>query len=162
MAKELIIYRHAKSDWNTGFQKDFDRPLSERGIKSAKAMGELLAKMKEVPQYILSSSAVRTTETINLSIEKGHWQSELEFSDQLYLADSYTVLDKIKAFDDKFDQCMIVNHEPTCSSLTSQLIGGGHVIFKTATMAKISFYESSWKSIQTGELKWLFQSRSFI
>ncbi len=162
MAKELIIYRHAKSDWASGFQKDFDRPLSDRGIKSAVAMGKLLSRINEMPQYILASSAVRTTKTIKLSVKAGQWTSQLEFSDQLYLADVRTVLEKIKAFDDKFDQCMVVNHEPTCSGLTSHLIGGGNIIFKTATIAKISFYENSWKSIRTGELKWLFQSRSFI
>ena len=33
--KNLLIMRHAKSDWNDPSLKDFDRPLNERGKKSA-------------------------------------------------------------------------------------------------------------------------------
>lgn len=41
---QLIVMRHAKSDWSEGNLPDFDRPLTARGIKAAKLMGKMAVK----------------------------------------------------------------------------------------------------------------------
>ena len=57
----------------------------------------------------------------------------------------------------------MVGHEPKWSSLASSMIGGGDVVFKTATMARIDYDVESWKVISPGrgELKWLHQPSFF-
>jgi phosphohistidine phosphatase len=35
----LYLMRHAKSDWHSAAQSDFDRPLNKRGSKDAARMG---------------------------------------------------------------------------------------------------------------------------
>ncbi|RZJ80136.1 MAG: histidine phosphatase family protein, partial [Flavobacterium sp.] len=57
--KELIIIRHAKSDWGNSTLKDFDRPLNKRGIANAPEMAERLVKRKIFPDLIVSSPALR-------------------------------------------------------------------------------------------------------
>jgi len=37
--KSLLLFRHAKSDWDNLELKDFDRPLNQRGNKAAMRMG---------------------------------------------------------------------------------------------------------------------------
>ena len=34
--KSSILFRHGKSNWYANYSKDINRPLNERGIKSAK------------------------------------------------------------------------------------------------------------------------------
>ena len=40
--KNLYLLRHAKSSWDDFALKDFDRPLSTRGIQDADLMGIFL------------------------------------------------------------------------------------------------------------------------
>ena len=40
--KNLYLLRHAKSSWDDFALKDFDRPLSTRGIQDADLMGNFL------------------------------------------------------------------------------------------------------------------------
>jgi phosphohistidine phosphatase SixA len=42
MQKILYLIRHAKSDWENPLLRDFDRPLSERGLRIAPQMANLL------------------------------------------------------------------------------------------------------------------------
>lgn len=64
MTLKLILMRHAKSSWDTPAQDDFDRPLNDRGYRSAAALGDWLRAKGHVPDQILCSSARRTRETL--------------------------------------------------------------------------------------------------
>ncbi|MDH3462867.1 MAG: histidine phosphatase family protein, partial [Acidimicrobiia bacterium] len=35
---QLILMRHGKSDWDASYGADHDRPLAERGVRSAELM----------------------------------------------------------------------------------------------------------------------------
>jgi phosphohistidine phosphatase len=53
--KFLLLVRHAKSDWNDPLQKDFDRPLNERGKRDAPLMAHrLLDKNISIDAFIAS------------------------------------------------------------------------------------------------------------
>ena len=47
--KTLLLMRHAKSDWDADYGPDHDRPLNERGLRSARLMGRVLAEEGLVP-----------------------------------------------------------------------------------------------------------------
>ena len=42
--KSLLIIRHAKSDWGSPYEKDFDRKLNDRGKRDAPEMAKRLLK----------------------------------------------------------------------------------------------------------------------
>ncbi len=63
MTCRLILLRHAKSSWEDPFLADHDRPLNNRGRRSATAIGRWLAKRGHVPDVVLCSTARRTFET---------------------------------------------------------------------------------------------------
>ena len=44
--KNLYLLRHAKSSWDDFALKDFDRPLSTRGIQDADLMGNYFRSKK--------------------------------------------------------------------------------------------------------------------
>lgn len=163
MAKQLILLRHGKSDWNADFESDHERPLAKRGVKAAKAMGRLLSAAGQIPDAIIASSAVRAYSTVELALKAGQWNCPLQVTDSLYEAEPAQVLREIKQAPDAIGALLLVGHEPTWSQLTSLLIGGGRIGFPTAAMARIDFELDTWKQVEYGQgrLIWLLQPRFF-
>ncbi len=163
MPKSLILYRHAKSDWGAEYGSDHDRPLNERGIDSAEIMGKVLALANQIPELVITSTAKRAKETLILSVESGEWKCDVEENERIYHEDTGAVIEIIKSVPNKYDNIMLVGHEPKWSMLTSMLISGGQVNFPTACMAKIEFDINSWEYVDSrpGILKWLLQPAFF-
>ena len=63
MARELLVFRHGKSDWYSDAVNDFDRPLARRGRKAVKRMAFWLSDQNLLPQRILCSPAERARQT---------------------------------------------------------------------------------------------------
>ncbi len=66
----LIIMRHAKSDWSEENKPDFDRPLTARGRKSAKRMGEWLRHNQYRIDRVVCSPALRAKQTCQLVLKE--------------------------------------------------------------------------------------------
>ena len=64
--KQLLIVRHAKSDWGNAGISDFNRPLNERGIINASLMGKRLKVKGILPNALISSPALRAITTAKL------------------------------------------------------------------------------------------------
>ena len=62
--KTIYFLRHAKSSWDDYELKDFDRPLSTRGIQDADLMGNYFRSKKIKLDLVISSPSKRTTETL--------------------------------------------------------------------------------------------------
>lgn len=63
MTKRLILIRHAKSSWDDPLMSDHARPLNQRGRAAAADIGAWLGSRGYMPDEVLVSDAVRTTET---------------------------------------------------------------------------------------------------
>jgi phosphohistidine phosphatase len=85
--KTLLLMRHAKSSWKDTDLPDHERPLNKRGKKDSVFMGAVLNEKELLPQKILASSAVRIRETIAGMAKESAFSGEVEFSDELYLAE---------------------------------------------------------------------------
>ncbi len=57
--RSLLIVRHAKSSWDDLSQKDFDRPLNDRGKKDAPAMAKRIHKEEIRVAPMLSFQALQ-------------------------------------------------------------------------------------------------------
>ena len=163
MEKRLILFRHGKSDWDADFESDHERPLAKRGVRAAKAMGRLLTASSQIPDAIITSSAVRAYSTVTLALQEGQWNCSVKATDVLYEAEPAQVLEEIRRASDTIGALLMAGHEPTWSQLTSLLIGGGRIDFPTAAMARIDFEIDSWKQAAYGKgtLVWLLQPRFF-
>ncbi|NJL86451.1 MAG: hypothetical protein HC886_11465 [Leptolyngbyaceae cyanobacterium SM1_1_3] len=84
MQTQLILFRHGKSDWDGDFDSDHQRPVAKRGLKAAKAVGKFLAAADQIPDQIITSSALRAKTTAELAIAAGDWQRTLQVTDALY------------------------------------------------------------------------------
>ena len=155
--KTLLILRHGKSDWNADFRYDHERPLNKRGEKAARAVGRYLTATDQVPERVITSTAVRARDTLALALEAGGWTSEVRETDALYEATLSDVLREVQAEPDEADRLLLVGHEPTWSSMVSELIGDARVRFPTAAIARIDLDVGRWADVQWGggELVWL-------
>ena len=155
--KSIILFRHGKSEWNTFYDSDHNRPLAPRGIKAAKKMGVFLANKKQVPDLVISSTAIRARTTVELAIEKGNWISAMILESAIYGGPATVLLSIAQAQLDTIISICFVGHEPNFSMFISQACGLGHIEFTTANMAKIDFNVNNWKDIEfeKGVLDWL-------
>lgn len=157
MAKQLILFRHGKSDWSTDFSRDHQRPVAQRGIQAAQMMGRWLAATDQVPDGIITSSAVRALTTVQLAAEAGQWQVPLRVRDDLYEASIDQVLRVIHQEPELHQSLLLIGHEPTWSDTASYLIGGGTVKVPTAAMVCLDLEVDIWPQVAygSGSLRWL-------
>jgi phosphohistidine phosphatase len=154
--KTLLLFRHAKSDWDAEFEHDRERPLNKRGKRAAKRMGRYLAEAGSVPGRVLTSPAVRTRETVRLASESGSWKSKIEVENALYEAAPDALAALIREQPDVHSVVLLAGHEPAFSETVSRLIGGGEVSMPTAAIACIEFDVERWSDVSAnGRLAWL-------
>lgn len=160
---QLVLMRHGKSDWDTSYGADHDRPLAERGIRSARVMGRVLTEVDQVPDLVISSTAVRAHRTALLAAEAGDWGCEVVTDPSIYGGGPGTVLQAVSRNAGAAIRVMVVGHEPTWSALVHGLVGA-RVEMKTASVAGIGLLIDEWRSITdaTGWLDYLLHPRMFL
>ena len=158
--KRLLLLRHAKSDWESGAPTDHERPLAGRGRKAAKAMGRFMALAKVVPDYAVTSSAVRARSTLELAMEAGDWVCPVNTTRDLYETGVEGVLRVVAESPDSDDSVLIVGHQPTWSGVVQSLTGGD-LRMATGTLVGINLHLESWRSIRpgSGELAFVIPPR---
>ena len=101
---ELMLMRHAKSDWHS-HTADIDRPLNDRGAGDAMRMGAYLKQMDLVPDRMLVSTAQRTQETASLLLNSfAVDEKNIILDDQLYLAGTETLDRNSNLYGKSFEQ----------------------------------------------------------
>lgn len=142
--KQLLILRHAKSDWGDSDLADFDRPLNERGKKAATQMGQWMRNSEMIPDYILSSPALRARQTIELvSQEISFDDKNIHWDKRMYLASPKALIEMVTSIPSTVNQALIVGHNPGLEELLFYLCDGdiprshNGKIMATATLAQI-------------------------
>ena len=155
--KQLIVFRHGKSDWNAGSGSDHERPLNKRGRESAGRMGRFLAHIDQRPEHVITSSAVRARDTIELAAKAGDWSCPIVVTDALYGASPTSVLELVARCDDALERVLLAGHEPTWSELIANLTDGTPPVFPTAAMACLHFRAREWEDVTSGlgQMAWL-------
>lgn len=115
MTKRLILMRHAKSSWDHP-GPDHDRPLNNRGAKSAPAVGQWLREHGYVPEAILSSSAKRTRETN----EGLGFKAPARFERSLYLAEPDVMLAELRK--ESAGAVLMLGHNPGIAVFAEMLV----------------------------------------
>ena len=162
--RTIILLRHAKSSRDDPETADFDRPLSPRGKRAAKAVRALLRRRKTIPDAVLASSAVRTAETLRrIAPELGAAPSVL-LERRLYLASAAKLLARLKALDDSFQSVLLIGHNPGLQRLALLLAGRGKeeelarlaAKFPTAGLAELAFPGAHWRELAPASAELVF------
>lgn len=142
--RTLLVMRHAKSDWNSVSGSDHDRPLAERGIRSARTMGRLLTDLNIAPDHVISSTALRARTTAELAAEAGGWRGSIQLDGRLYGGSPSDVL-AVAALAPDVKRLMLVGHQPTWAGVV-ELLTGDAVDMRTATVAVVEM-ATDWTSL---------------
>ncbi|MEN8719105.1 MAG: histidine phosphatase family protein [Oceanococcaceae bacterium] len=121
---ELLLLRHAKSDWHSGAMRDHDRPLNDRGRKAAPRMGRYLTQQNILPQQVLCSTALRARQTLAGLLES--WPANIDvpvrFEPAIYEASRNDLLRVIETALSAGTRLLVIGHNPGMEELLHYLI----------------------------------------
>ena len=158
--RRIVIVRHAKSDWSDGSLTDHDRPLAPRGIRALDRMSDHLARISP-PGVVLCSSARRTLDTLSGVRAALPGDIEVSVENDLYGADAWSLVERLRTIDDDVESVMLVGHNPGLHDLVTSLVGdvgaGRDPVawerlvakFPTGAIATLSF-RVGWADIEVG------------
>jgi phosphohistidine phosphatase len=165
MVKNLLLVRHAKSDWSVPGQKDYDRELNARGCLDAPRMGRKLYEMDVKPEIIISSPAARARLTAEFIAEQLHYDVEkILFEEEIYEASVRSLLAVINNISDEYNKVMLVGHNPAFTYIAEYLTKKPFENIPTCGIVSIDFPVDSWKEISgdTGNLKWFIYPKKLL
>lgn len=163
--KNLLIMRHAKSDWGDSSLSDFDRPLNKRGERSAPVIGKELKARNKVPELIISSPAKRAKTTAELAAKSSGYEKDIQYERDFYFGYVDEIINIINQADSDYERIMIVGHNPTLESLVATLSNKMvNYAMPTAAVASLLFDINSWKDLEkrSGSLEWLIHPKDLM
>lgn len=120
--KELIVVRHAKSDWGDENLKDIDRPLNERGYSDAYLLSNWFHKHFEAVNLIVSSDATRAISTAMIFSRTLCIPGErLLIEPRIYDSTTGTLKNVITNLDETASRVMLFGHNPGITNLVNDL-----------------------------------------
>ena len=158
--KTLLLLRHAKSSWKDSSLQDFDRPLNGRGKKAAETIGRFIRNKQVVPDLILSSSAIRARETVEIVIKTAKLRSEVRYDERIYEASPQRLLEVVSQIDEERKIVLLVGHNPGLEELL-KLLTDRDEHMATGTFARIDLKAASWDQVleDKGTLEWIVRPK---
>lgn len=143
--KTLTLVRHAKSSWKDTRLSDRERPLNKRGKRDAPVMGKRMIEHGIRPSLIISSPARRAWSTAKIIAAQISYPIEfLQREDGLYLASLDEILDIILAQDNRFNNLMVVGHNPGMTDFANFLSPGLTNNLPTAGVVSVQIDQDDW------------------
>lgn len=150
--RTLILLRHGKSSWKSDAARDFDRPLSGRGVRDGGSFGAGLATRLPKPDLVLCSSARRTRDTLAFLIPSLVDPRRVRFEDDLYHASAEALITRLQDLPDGLRCVLLIGHNPGLTDLVHLLAGqGAQGLDNLPTFAVAEFaITSSFGALQPG------------
>ena len=161
--KRLLLLRHAKTEPAGAGVDDHERALMARGREDAPRLGRYIHKCGYDPELILSSTSVRTMQTVELVTEELPGVARVDYLEALYLAEPDVILAMIRLVPDKMNSLMVVGHNPGLEQIATLLAREPvkrkerdrfdllEEKFPTAALAVLDFDVERWRDIEPGE-----------
>lgn len=156
--KTLIIIRHAKSSWADIGEKDFDRPLNERGKTDAPEMAEkLLASNIKIDAFV-SSPAKRARKTCKAFMEVySKDKKDMILVEDLYNATVATFYSVTANLKNDLTSVALFSHNPGISSFANSLCKNVDVDdMPTSAVFAVQTDINDWKDFENAEKMFLF------
>jgi len=147
--KTLLLVRHAKSSHESPRVSDHDRPLNDRGEREAPLVGRYLREHHLVPDWVLSSTALRAHQTARHLVESSGFAGEIDLRRELYLAAPDSFVRVLRALTQDPQCVALVAHNPGLENYVAQLTGEYHTV-ATATVAEIQLKLDDWSALLPG------------
>lgn len=123
MRKTLILLRHAEALDNNFGETDFERVLSKKGINDIHQMASFFIENQLMPDLIMASSAIRTTQTAKtLAKLIGLQEDRIILKKSLYNSSAQQISDEINSVElpHTVQTLLLIAHNPGISELASE------------------------------------------
>lgn len=151
--KHLILVRHAKSSWDAPL-RDYDRPLTGRGIKDAHLVSSHVNSQIPKTFMVWSSAAKRASETALIFAQNISYPIEsILFKEELYTFDERKLEQIIKSCSDDCDHLIVFGHNEAVTNFVNKF---GSILIdnvSTSGLVSIIFEQNSWQYIENGTTK---------
>jgi len=156
--KRVILVRHAKSV-SHGYDQDYDRTLTERGEEDAQTISLELQKRGIHPDLIISSPAVRTSQTARIYADTlGYSGKSILFEKKLYSGKtSENFLEMLQYLEDDKETVIVFGHNPTIYYYMHFLLHEFNDDVPTCSTVGIDFETDSWKKLRERHGKMAFR-----
>jgi len=149
--KNLIVIRHAKSNWDVPL-RDIDRPLDKRGITDAHLVASNCVKFLPRTFLMWSSTAKRASETAIIFAQTILYPLEnISFKEELYTFDEKSLEKIVKSCDDSYDNVILFGHNEAITNFVNKF---GNIFTEnvpTSGFVSLQFDSDSWKTIKKGK-----------
>ncbi len=156
--KRVIIVRHAKAV-PYGYDDDFTRDLTDRGVNDARHIGTELKKMGIKPDVIISSAANRAIQTATIFAENMNFDKKNidEIEDIYHGLNTFGFLNLIQKLPEEAKTAFFFGHNPSFQYFAGNLIELFHDAMPTCSTVAIDFNVDSWKKVEARTGKKAFQ-----
>ena len=158
--KRVILVRHAKTIQH-GYDQDYDRTLTDRGVDNAERISMELVKAQTVPDLIISSPAVRATQTTRIYAKSfGYPAGNVRYQKKLYSGMPTTAfLQMLQEVDDSHTTVMVTGHNPTIYNYIEMLLPDFSLDVPTCSTIVVEFDIERWADLMeyTGKMihRWI-------
>ncbi len=152
--KYITLFRHGKAVEQSPDIVDFERPLQPRGVEDVKLMCQKLSENSIIPEIIIHSTAMRTTQTAQ--IIQSCFGKHIPLLPEAWIYDDYTsseFLAFIYSVPDEILSLFFVGHNPNISDVAARLCVLFHASLPTSGNVTLAFDVDSWAKIQPGRAK---------
>lgn len=155
--KQLLLIRHAKSDWGDPSLDDFDRPLNERGKRDAPVMAQRLLDKKIKIDAFISSPAKRARKTASVFAKEFEISKEkIILNPELYGAGEEAFYKVISNTKNKFDSIAIFSHNPGITDFANELTDTRIDNIPTCSIFAVKIDCDKWADFKTAAKEFLF------
>jgi len=149
--KTLFLIRHDYTESAGANQRDFERGLTDFGLKHSPTIGTELKSENDIPDLIISSEARRAKETATaIHKELSLHPNQLIFSDKLYLSSPKVINKLVLEIEDSINKLAIVCHNPGIS-VYNHMLTDKAIQMEPGSISKIEVDISSWQEVFQGQ-----------
>lgn len=156
--KRVIIVRHAKSV-PYGYDDDFHRDLTDRGIHDAEKISSRLKETGIAPDLVIASPAMRAMHTATIFCKKlGYDPKSIRQEESFYEAASTEgFVDVIQQLPQEIQTVFIFGHNPPVSYLVVNFVKSFNGEMPTCSTVGIDFPVDKWSEVASHNGKVAFQ-----
>ncbi len=148
--KTVYLVRHGKAAGRELNIPDFERTLTDRGIKDSLAIGRRLLKKGINPSMIVSSPALRALQTARIVAKQLDFNKKNIIANKdLYEQEDGGLLNILHGLGDEHETIMLVGHNPSFAEF-AHFLSGFAKEFPTGGVVGIRCNVDAWKEVGIG------------
>lgn len=153
----MYFLRHGLADRSAWSGSDFERPLTPMGVERMQYSAEFISRLDLALDLILTSPLTRAYQTAEIVAGHLGYLDRLEIDDRVSPGFGRADVAEIMNDHPRAESIMFVGHEPDFSMTIENLIGGGSVVCKKGSLARVDLTGMGFLS---GELVWLIPPKA--